>query len=330
MSKNFAIKDCIDLDIYPYGSDEAIMRIDYLNNASFNISAESVYAKSKGANAIQFAGAKEGELSLSSELTKIEMLGMQLGGNVIGQTIKITDAVPSKFYKLIGVFKTVDETGAETNRRIIFHKCSPKVDAEVTFDSENVAEFNLSFDLMVDSNKEFITIDLGVDNLYNNSPVISGVKDVTILQGATSIDLISYVTANDVEDGDLTSSIVVNQAVDLNVPGEYYVKYSVTDSAGEESIATCKVTVLAKLVANNSPVISLISGTDIQLVQNATGIDFLDYVTANDVEDGDVTANIVVDATGVDLTTVGTYTVIYSVTDSAGDTTVKTVDVVVS
>ena len=45
-------------------------------------------------------------------------------------------------------------------------------------------------------------------------------------------------TANDVEDGDLTSSIQVTNAVNTSAVGNYIVEYRVTDSAGNETIET--------------------------------------------------------------------------------------------
>lgn len=160
MNTNFAIKDCIDLEVTVLGQPSPVMTIDYLNSCSFTITADSIQAKKKGTPAITFAGAKTGELTLSSELTNIQALGMQLGGVVTGEKIAITSVVPATHYTLTGTFRTVNESGEEKVRKITFHKCKPKVDAEVTFDSENVATFDLKFDLMVDSSDKFITVDV--------------------------------------------------------------------------------------------------------------------------------------------------------------------------
>ena len=52
--------------------------------------------------------------------------------------------------------------------------------------------------------------------------------------------------------------------------------------------------------------------------------------TANDTLDGDLTASIVINATAVDTSTVGSYTVFYDVTDSTGNlgSAIRTVNVV--
>jgi len=65
----------------------------------------------------------------------------------------------------------------------------------------------------------------------DQTPVISGADDVTILQGAT-FDIMEGVTAYDPEDGDLTSAIQTDGFVDSTILGEHGVTYTVEDSAG--------------------------------------------------------------------------------------------------
>lgn len=80
----------------------------------------------------------------------------------------------------------------------------------------------------------------------NNAPVITGASDQTVEVGDT-IDLLENVTANDVEDGDLTASIIlVDDALDLDTEGTYSVTYRVTDSSGEVTEVTVTITVTPK------------------------------------------------------------------------------------
>lgn len=69
-------------------------------------------------------------------------------------------------------------------------------------------------------------------------------------------------------------------------------------------------------VETNSP--PSIAGVLDQTVEVGAEVDFLNGVTASDPEDGDLTASIEVDSSLVDLETVGTYSVTYSVSDSDG------------
>lgn len=66
---------------------------------------------------------------------------------------------------------------------------------------------------------------------------------------------------------------------------------------------------------NEAPVIK---GENFKLVQNNEHYNLLDYITATDKEDGDITKNVTVKTTNLDITTLGDYQVIYTVTDSEG------------
>ena len=78
---------------------------------------------------------------------------------------------------------------------------------------------------------------------------------------------------------------------------------------------------------NTPPVITLLGDNPLDLMVGQTYTEF--GATATDNVDGDLTANIVIDDSDVDLTTVGTYAVNYSVSDAAGNTanTVRVVNV---
>lgn len=78
---------------------------------------------------------------------------------------------------------------------------------------------------------------------------------------------------------------------------------------------------------NSAPIIN---GTSDLTVEVGGTLDALTGVTAIDVEDGDITANLVVDDSAVDLTTEGDYTLTYSITDSAGETVTASVTVTVT
>src|SRR5690606_14667168 len=64
------------------------------------------------------------------------------------------------------------------------------------------------------------------------APVITllGNDPVTLTEGDTYTDAGAQATDN--LDGDLTSSIVVNNPVNTNVPGVYVIAYNVSDEAG--------------------------------------------------------------------------------------------------
>ncbi|MBC1574887.1 DUF5011 domain-containing protein [Listeria booriae] len=155
----------------------------------------------------------------------------------------------------------------------------------------------------------------------NTAPVIAA-DDTSVKKGG-SFDPMAGVTASDVEDGNLTSSISVTaNDVDTSVEGTYHVTYSVTDSDGNTTTKTITVTVSS----NNAPVITAADKT----VKKGASFDPMAGVSASDTEDGNVTDKVTVTANDVDTSAVGTYHVTYSVTDSDGNTTTKTITVTVT
>lgn len=158
---NFAIKDCFNLKFYKLGQmTDPVMTVDYLNSGSFSLESEKVAAKKKGTDAITFAGARTGTLTLESELCSMEMLAANLGGKLTGDSIAITDVVPADYYTIVGTFTTRDELGKDTTRQITFHKCAFEPNSEIAFSATDIASFTFTLSLLLDSNNKLVTIDL--------------------------------------------------------------------------------------------------------------------------------------------------------------------------
>ena len=123
-------------------------------------------------------------------------------------------------------------------------------------------------------------------------------------------------TATDNIDGDITNNIVIDASnVDVDTEGDYTVTYNVSDAAGnpaDEVTRTVTITPDATI-----PVITL-EGANPQSIELGTAYSELG-ATATDNIDGDITNNIVIDASNVDVDTVGDYTVTYNVSDAAGN-----------
>ncbi len=126
--------------------------------------------------------------------------------------------------------------------------------------------------------------------------------------------------AYDLEDGDIWESIVWNtSAVDINTVGTYPIMLSVTDSDGHIAETSCYVTIKDY----SYPQLEVY---DYQVIIG-TDYDPLNYVYAWDQNDGEISYLIQVLENNVDINTLGTYTVTYSVTNSQDKTTTKTVNV---
>ena len=102
-------------------------------------------------------------------------------------------------------------------------------------------------------------------------------------------------------------------APDLNVEAQTLMTITLTDAAGN---ATDYEAVLSVFVDNGVP---QLSGVAPLFTYIGTEPDYLANVTAMD--DRDVALEIHVDKSKVDLNAVGTYDIVYSVTDAAGNTT---------
>lgn len=120
-------------------------------------------------------------------------------------------------------------------------------------------------------------------------------------------------TAIDREDGDITGRINVVGGVDSAVPGTYTVTYDVTDSDGNAAPQVVRTVHVADL---DAPVITLLGNNPVTFYQ------YEQYdeagATATDNVDGELTASIDIE-NPVDTSTLGEYTVTYSVADAAGN-----------
>ena len=160
----------------------------------------------------------------------------------------------------------------------------------------------------------------------NAAPIIEA-EDKTLTVG-DAFDPMADVTATDAEDGNLTDKIeILNNEVDTTKPGKYEVTYKVTDSKGASYTKTITVTVNPKMEVLNA--IPTIKAEDKTITVGDT-FDPKADVTAEDVEDGDLTDKIEVLKNEVDTTKAGKYEVTYKVTDSKGASRTKTIKVTVN
>lgn len=209
----------------------------------------------------------------------------------------------SKFNPLDGVSATDVEDGDITDQIQV----AGKVDVSVPGEYELVYSVTDS-----DGNKAEVKVIITVVST-NKKPSISGATNISVPQ-KSKFDALEGVTAQDAEDGDITSKIQVSGKVDTEVPGEYTLKYSVTDSGGLTDEVTRIVTVTP---VNQPPVIT--GANDITIDQNSN-FDPKKGVIAMDPEDGNITGSLEVSGF-IDVSEPDVYTLVYSVTDSGGLTT---------
>ncbi|MBC1515390.1 immunoglobulin-like domain-containing protein [Listeria immobilis] len=185
-------------------------------------------------------------------------------------------------------------------------------DTTVTYNDENFDE-------------EITTVeatDTSVEITSNEVPTIVG-DTTTTLQPGDTFDPTSSMTATDKEDGDITSNIqVIDNPVDTSKSGTYTVTYEVTDSDGN------KATFTRTVVVTEAPIIT--GDTETRLNPNETFDDPMSTIQATDKEDGDLTDQVKITSNNVDISTPGSYEVVYEVTDSDGNKTTYTRSVIVT
>lgn len=144
-------------------------------------------------------------------------------------------------------------------------------------------------------------------------PVIACPEDtleLTVDQGVAQLS--KGLTATDDQDGDLTDKILVASTSHFLDKGTLKVSYVVFDASHNAGKATRKVT----FTDYESPKFSLRQPLVYYRGQN---IRFLDYITATDCLDGDITDKIKVVASDVSNYTPGVYPVLLEVSNSFGD-----------
>ncbi len=160
----------------------------------------------------------------------------------------------------------------------------------------------------------------------NGVPVINGVSTATIKIG-DEFKIMEGVTAKDYRGQDLTNFIKVKGFVNRYEKGEYNLTYSVIDFKGQETLRTCKVIVIdyseqlpdSKPDKINSSPEANFWNEDYIYVGEKYGEDrILNGIRVIDEEDGDITHKVTYE-TDLNINEVGTYAILYSVSDDDGN-----------
>ncbi|PEC46374.1 immunoglobulin-like domain-containing protein [Bacillus sp. AFS096315] len=218
--------------------------------------------------------------------------------------------------------KSVNVTGSAENKSTVI-VTSNNIKLGTSIANSN-GTFSVLIPLQKAGNKLTITaidaagnVSKGTDVIVRDTekPVIVGANDKVINVGEAFNNLFG-VTATDNYDGDITANVQVNGTVDNTKPNIYTLTYSVSDSFDNVTTITRKITVIDSI----KPVIS---GLDNVSININTPFDSMAGVTAQDNVDGNITNSIQV-LGSVDTKKKGVYTLTYEVSDTSGNTTIKT------
>lgn len=153
----------------------------------------------------------------------------------------------------------------------------------------------------------------------NHQPTMD-VKDIEIEVGEV-VDYLSFVTAEDFEDGNLTEFVqIVASNVNPSIPGTYEITYRVEDRSKYRVEKT--VSVIVK--GSNAPQLFVSD----KVVSQYTNFDIKKDVVATDYDGTDLTS-LITTVGSVNTQVLGTYEITYTVTNSLNKTTSKVVTITV-
>lgn len=202
--------------VFSYSSEE---NGTYTNEAPKN--AGTWYVKATVAGTENYTGLES--VPVAFEIAKAIPTYEKVTGLVLGQGQALSKIKLPEQFKWVDETMTADELGIHTFKAI--------------YTPEDTANYQA-----IEVEVEVEVVPTPVE--LNHVPTISA-SDKTITIG-DKFDPMKDVTANDNEDGDLTSKIkVIRNAIDTKKVGTYEVTYQVTDSQGATATKTVKVTVKA-------------------------------------------------------------------------------------
>lgn len=163
--------------------------------------------------------------------------------------------------------------------------------------------------------------------LRSDAPTITGGVSATVSEGSSLsndqlVELFG-ITATDKDGIDYINADT--SRIDFSTPGRYSIIFTAYDIYGMNSYeynGIIEITDVLPTISTDSDEITIEIGSQVDL---ATAFN----ITATEVTDGDLTAQVIIDDSQVDYNSVGSYQVQLSVTDNEGNTVTKTVTVTV-
>ena len=152
-----------------------------------------------------------------------------------------------------------------------------------------------------------------VQVIDSTKPTIQLIGDstVSVEVGGSFID--PGATASDSNDGDITSSIIISGTFDLNSTGTYALTYNVSDSAGNSADSVTRTIIVGD---TTPPQFSLNGNSNLNIDLNSVFVE--PGATAIDSFEGDISSSVNIIG-NVDTSTIGSTTLFYNVSDSAGN-----------
>lgn len=189
-----------------------------------------------------------------------------------------------------------------------------------------IGEYEIEYIAIDESNNEK-RVSVKVKVIDTEKPEMKNISDLTISVN-TPLEksiFVQNVLVEDNYDGiiSLEHLMIDYHLVNSNKPGVYPVLYFVSDTSGNYTEKVIYVTVIDE----DKP--SILNVGDIRVPVRTENIDYLENISCEDVTDGNLTNQIIVYDDLVNLNKIGTYPLMYFVSDSSGNYDIKQVNVIV-
>ena len=261
---------------------------------------------------------------------------------IINQIVVVDETIP--VITLVADLATEFVQGATAPDWKTYITASDDVDGVITItdtmvdsanvDMNTVGTFDVSF-TVPDSSGNFASVYITITVLDITAPVITEVPALLIEfeSGATAPDWKTYITAVDDIDGNITitDAMVDTIVVDMDTVGTFDLVFTVEDAVGNVSTTTITITVIEAVIIDiTDPVITEVAALATEFEYGSTAPDWKTYVTASDNADGSIAIiDAMVDTTSVDMDTVGTFDLVFTVEDAAGNSATATITITV-
>jgi len=156
------------------------------------------------------------------------------------------------------------------------------------------------------------------------SITLKGNASITLIVGEAYTD--AGALANDTKDGNITANIIATGKVDTTKAGTYTITYNVSDAAANTAVGVTRTIIVNLAPDITNPTLTLVGSPTLTLTVGDTYIE--QGAIAIDDKDGNITTLITIIGT-VDTNPEGSYTLIYNVSDTAGNSATVTRTVIV-
>ncbi len=221
----------------------------------------------------------------------------------------------------LGACSSYTEYGATASDNCEGDLTSAIVIDDSALDLTTVGSYQITYNVFNSGGLAATEVIRTVNVIDTTAPVLSlvGPNPLTIGDCSTYTEL--GAVASDCT-GDLSASVVVdNSSVDTSTLGSYTVTYNVTDGSGN---AATQITRTVTVIDINEPLITL-AGDNPQVIQACSPYTELGATALDPCSNTDYSADIVIDTSGLDLSTVGSYDVTYNVSDIAGNAAIEVI-----